>query len=144
MAFRKDRLVATARETRYPEVLMTSHRPIGDQWEKAYLFLRKEVPYSLTVEVDEVAERANGTLYVQARILTSDDRYKKMIIGNNGYMIKEIGMATRKELETATRKKVFMELRVAVTGKTVGPPLLESFEILGKEETLARLSTNYE
>jgi len=37
-------------------------------------------------------------------------------------------------------KDVFMELRVAVTGKTVGPPLLESLEILGKEETLSRLS----
>lgn len=80
--------------------------------EKAYLFLQKEVPYTLTVVVDEVAERANGTLYVQARILTSDDRYKKMIIGNSGYMIREIGMATRKELETATRKKVFVELTV--------------------------------
>jgi len=37
-------------------------------------------------------------------------------------------------------KDVFMELRVAVTGKTVGPPLLESLEILGKEEVLSRLS----
>ena len=37
-------------------------------------------------------------------------------------------------------KDVFMELRVAVTGKTVGPPLLESLEILGKEETLDRFS----
>lgn len=36
-------------------------------------------------------------------------------------------------------KDLFMELRIAVTGKTVGPPLLESLEILGKEETLARL-----
>ncbi len=36
-------------------------------------------------------------------------------------------------------RDVFMELRLAVTGKTVGPPLLESLEILGKEETLARL-----
>ena len=27
-------------------------------------------------------------------------------------MIKEIGMATRKELETATNKKVFMDLTV--------------------------------
>ena len=36
-------------------------------------------------------------------------------------------------------KDVFMELRLAVTGKTVGPPLLESLEILGKEETLVRL-----
>ena len=39
-------------------------------------------------------------------------------------------------------KDVFMELRVAVTGKTVGPPLLESLEILGREETLQRLSGN--
>jgi len=37
-------------------------------------------------------------------------------------------------------KDVFMELRVAVSGKTVGPPLLESLEILGREETLLRLS----
>jgi glutamyl-tRNA synthetase len=37
-------------------------------------------------------------------------------------------------------KDLFMELRVAVTGKTVGPPLLESLKILGKEEILERLS----
>ncbi len=37
-------------------------------------------------------------------------------------------------------KDAFMELRVAVTGKTVGPPILESLEILGRDETLARLS----
>ena len=36
-------------------------------------------------------------------------------------------------------RDVFMELRLAITGKTVGPPLLESLELLGKEETLARL-----
>lgn len=80
--------------------------------EKAFLFLREEVPYSLTTVADEIAERENGTLYVRARILTSDDRYKKMIVGNKGYMIKEIGMATRKELETATKKKVFVDLSV--------------------------------
>src|SRR3989344_715477 len=39
-------------------------------------------------------------------------------------------------------KDVFMELRVAVTGKTVGPPLLESLEILGKEETLTRIGSS--
>jgi glutamyl-tRNA synthetase len=37
-------------------------------------------------------------------------------------------------------KDAFMQLRLAVTGKTVGPPLLESLEILGKAETLRRLS----
>ncbi len=51
--------------------------------------------------------------------------------------------AIREEAEKAGRKAkdIFMELRVAVTGETVGPPLLESLEILGKEETLARLHT---
>jgi len=38
-------------------------------------------------------------------------------------------------------RDVFMELRLAVTGKTVGPPLLESLEILGKKETIGRLSS---
>jgi GTP-binding protein Era len=80
--------------------------------EKAFLFLREEVPYTLTSVVDEVTERPNGTLYIRARILTSADRYKAMIVGKNGSMIKEISMATRKELETASNKKVFLELTV--------------------------------
>jgi len=36
-------------------------------------------------------------------------------------------------------KDVFMEARLSVTGKTVGPPLLESFEILGRDAVLERL-----
>ncbi len=82
--------------------------------EKAFLFLRSEVPYTLTAVVDELTKRDNGTLYVKARILTSDERYKPMIIGKGGTMIKEISMAARKELETAGDKKVFMELTVEV------------------------------
>lgn len=80
--------------------------------EKAFLFLRQELPYSLTAVVDEVTERQNGTLYVRARILTNEERYKGMIVGSRGAMIKEISMATRKELETATNKQVFIDLSV--------------------------------
>lgn len=80
--------------------------------EKAYLFLRKELPYTLTTVVDEISKRPNGTTYIRARILTSADRYKAMIIGKGGAMIKEISQATRKELETATNKKVYLELTV--------------------------------
>ena len=32
-------------------------------------------------------------------------------------------------------------IRVAITGRTVGPPLFESLEILGREETIRRLTT---
>lgn len=80
--------------------------------EKAFLFLRKEVPYTLATVVDEVKKRDNGTVYIKARILTSADRYKAMIIGRAGVMIKEISQAARKELETATSNKVYLELSV--------------------------------
>lgn len=80
--------------------------------EKAFLFLRREVPYTLTAVVDDVIERDNGALYIKARILTTADRYKSMIIGKGGRMVKEISMAARKELEAATNKKVFLELTV--------------------------------
>lgn len=82
--------------------------------EKAYLFLRKEVPYTLTTVVDETTTRENQTVYIRARIITGADRYKKMIIGEKGRMIKEIGMAARKELETATNKKIYLDLTVEV------------------------------
>jgi GTP-binding protein Era len=81
--------------------------------EKAYLYLRKEVPYSVTVEVDKVYEK-KGMLIVEARILTSADRYKKMIIGKNGKKIKEIGFNSRKEMELMSGKKVFLQLNVEV------------------------------
>lgn len=82
--------------------------------EKAFLFLRREVPYSLTAVVDQKIERDNGALYIKARIITNNDRYKGMIVGRGGAMIKEISMAVRKELETATNKKVYVELTVDV------------------------------
>jgi glutamyl-tRNA synthetase len=34
---------------------------------------------------------------------------------------------------------VHAPIRVAVTGRTIGPPLFESLEVLGRERTVARL-----
>ena len=42
------------------------------------------------------------------------------------------------ELELKIRS-VFMVLRVAISGAKVSPPLFESMEILGKDETLQRI-----
>lgn len=58
---------------------------------------------------------------------------------NHDAMEKAIREAAEKANMKA--KDVFMELRVAVTGKTVGPPLLESLEILSRQETILRLSS---
>jgi GTP-binding protein Era len=72
----------------------------------------RRVPYAITAVVDDIEEKDNGVTYIKARLLTSADRYKGMIIGTNGSMIKEISMAARKELEVAANKKVYLELTV--------------------------------
>lgn len=81
--------------------------------EKVYSVFDKEVPYSITVEVDNLEDKPK--IYViQARILTDAERYKKIIIGRGGSKIKEIGQLARRELETAIGKKVYLELEVEV------------------------------
>jgi len=82
--------------------------------EKLFLRLRQEVPYSTHVEVEEIEERKNGTIYIRAIIYTTDERYRRMIIGAGGQGIKEIGQSTRKELETVNDRKFFLDLNVQV------------------------------
>lgn len=81
--------------------------------EKTFSIFDKEVPYSISVEVDTVEEKPD-IFVISARILTNEERYKRMIIGARGAKIKEIGQMARKELEQATNKKVFLELDVTV------------------------------
>jgi GTP-binding protein Era len=80
--------------------------------EKIYLFTRQEVPYKTEVKVEEIKERNTGVLYIRATILTADKRYKKILIGKNGQKVQEIGYNARKELEVATEKKVYLDLKV--------------------------------
>lgn len=79
--------------------------------EKIFKALRQEVPYTTHVEVMEVEEKPE-MFVIKATIFTYDSRYKKMIIGLGGRSIKEIGIAARKELETALNKKIYLELEV--------------------------------
>jgi GTPase len=81
--------------------------------EKLYSVLDKEIPYSVSVEVDDM-ENKTDIYVIEARILTDAERYKKMIIGKGGTKIKEIGQMARKELEAALNKKVFLDLEVEV------------------------------
>ncbi len=82
--------------------------------EKLFLRLRQELPYQVHVEVDEIEERENGTLYISARVLTSEPHHKSMIIGKGARGIREVGQSARKELEAVTNKKVYLELDVEV------------------------------
>ena len=101
-------------EKKGPVISMNSKEYIAEIIrEKAYLFLRKEVPYSINVEVESVEDKRK-MIVIKASILTNADRYKKMIIGRNGKKIKEIGYNSRKELELMSGRKIFLELMVKI------------------------------
>ncbi|OGK19114.1 GTPase Era [Candidatus Roizmanbacteria bacterium RIFCSPLOWO2_12_FULL_40_12] len=80
--------------------------------EKIFLKTGEEIPYSASVVIDEVTERENKVTYIKARILTTKNRYKKMLVGAGGKKIKELGTMSRKEIELATGKKIFLDLTV--------------------------------
>lgn len=84
--------------------------------EKALMATHDEVPYALRIVVDDIEETtthdATPLFTIHARILTTADRYKKMVIGTGGHRIKAIGTAARTELENILQKKVFLDLQV--------------------------------
>lgn len=82
--------------------------------EKVFLMTGEEIPYTTTAIVDEIKERSKTLTYIKARILTTDDRYKRMLIGTEGRKIKEIGAYARKEIALATNRKIFLDLSVEV------------------------------
>jgi GTP-binding protein Era len=105
----------------YPDLQITDIR--HKDWleelirEKVFLSLEQELPYSTKVTVEDIEEREDGSRYVQAAILTTDERYQRMIIGAKGSKIKEIGMKARRELEVALQAKVYLDLTVKVDPK---------------------------
>ena len=105
----------------YPDLQITdmNHK----QWleelirEKAFLRLEQELPYSVAVRAEEIETRDDGSTYILATIWTTEERYKGMIIGAKGRMLKQIGIDIRKELEAVTGRKAFIELRIKTDPK---------------------------
>jgi GTP-binding protein Era len=83
--------------------------------EKVFQHTGQEVPYQTAVRVSDVEEdEEQNLLRISGEILVSGDRYKGMLIGKKGQKIDEIRKAARKELEVATGKKIYVNLKVVV------------------------------
>ncbi|MFV4922164.1 GTPase Era [Lactobacillus delbrueckii] len=74
----------------------------------------QEVPHSTAVWVDQMNQRINGKLQIDATIYVEKDGQKRIIIGQRGSMIKQIGMRSRKEIENLLGEKVNLKLWVKV------------------------------
>jgi GTP-binding protein Era len=90
--------------------------------EKAISRLKEELPHSIYVEVADLelcgddTESGEKRLWVRAFIVTERESQKGMIVGKGGKLIKAIGQASRKELNSIFDWKVDLDLRVK-TGK---------------------------
>lgn len=82
--------------------------------EKVLLKTGQELPYRTTAVIDTIAERKNNLMFIKARIITTEERYKRMLIGKGGLRIKELGMMARKEIALATNKKIYLDLTVDI------------------------------
>lgn len=82
--------------------------------EKLMRFLGDELPYSVTVEIEQFKQQANGILHINALILVERDGQKRMVIGNKGEKIKAISTQARIDMEELFDSKVFLEVWVKV------------------------------
>ncbi|MCL5291233.1 MAG: GTPase Era [Actinobacteria bacterium] len=83
--------------------------------EKVLELTEEEVPYSVAVEVDEMAARKKKELVdISAVIYVERDSQKGIIIGKGGSKLKEIGQRARVEIEHLLGSQVYLDLRVKV------------------------------
>jgi GTP-binding protein Era len=82
--------------------------------EAALVFLSQEVPHALAVRLDEFTERGEQGAYIAATLFVERESQKGIVIGEGGAMLKKIGSAARKEIESMSGRRVFLDLRVKV------------------------------
>lgn len=79
--------------------------------EKILNLTNDEVPHSVTC-VTTLYEEKKDIININVDIIVDRDSLKKIIIGHNGQMIKNIGTYARRDIEAMLHKQVYLELFV--------------------------------
>lgn len=79
--------------------------------EKLFNHLEQEIPHAITCFTTGYEEKEK-IVNINVDIIVDRESLKKIIIGHNGEMLKNIGMESRKDIETLVGKKVYLELYV--------------------------------
>ena len=79
--------------------------------EKVLELTHDEIPHTVTCYTENF-EEDDKVVHIQVLIVVDRDNIKKIIIGKQGSMLKEIGTRARKDMENFLGKKVFLETYV--------------------------------
>jgi GTP-binding protein Era len=82
--------------------------------EQLTLRLHQELPYALTVQIEEF-KRQGKLLTIGAIIWVERDSQKQITIGKNGLVLKQVGSKARTVLEELFGEKIFLRLWVKVS-----------------------------
>ena len=81
--------------------------------------VRDELPHSIAVVIDDMIPRENRSpdnplLDVHASLYVERDSQKSIIIGHKGSRLRDVGIASRKQIEALLGTRVHLDLRVKV------------------------------
>ena len=77
--------------------------------------VRDELPHSIAVTIDDIAERDTGSMTdIYANIVVERDSQKAIIIGHKGSRLASVGARARAQIEPLVGTKVFLKLHVRV------------------------------
>ena len=81
--------------------------------EKILVHYKKEIPYSVEIEVEEFKEEEN-IIHIRAVIHVVRSSQKGIIIGHQGLGLRRVGTEARKDMEEFFGKKIFLKTFVKV------------------------------
>lgn len=105
----------------YPADMVTDHpeRFIVAEFirEQVLNHTQEEIPHSVAVQIEQMQERPNGRMYIEALIYVERDSQKGIIIGAKGERLKKIGSEARKNIEELLQIPIFLNVWVKVRKK---------------------------
>ncbi|HXG77885.1 MAG TPA: GTPase Era [Methyloceanibacter sp.] len=90
--------------------------------EKLFLRLHDELPYKLTVETTDWKELNDGSVRIEQTIYVEREGHRKIVLGNKGRTIKEIGSAARAEIAEIVGAPVHLIVFVKVRERWAEDP----------------------
>jgi GTP-binding protein Era len=81
--------------------------------EKLFRKLGRELPYGLTVEIEQYREQA-GITHIHALVWVERHSQKSIVIGKQGRVLKEVGQQARRDIEELIDGRVNLKLWVKV------------------------------
>ena len=75
-------------------------------------YLHKEIPYNVNIETSNFKTLKNNEIKIKQKIIINQKRYKKIILGKKGEMIKRIREDSQKKMSQILKAKIHLYLEI--------------------------------